>query len=167
MNCHAEHSLTKISMHCGLKLSQLSRCIGQQSRNRKLQVAGPRKYSAARNKDTLFSIKAKRLNRLNDLQRSNYPLTDIKSIYAAFKVAITSFLLSVRIYEDIFSLRWLNAWDILYKHSYKVPFAWACKGCCWFLLKKFLWCNPFRSLIKKVMEFLRFVKCWMRSGVCW
>ena len=63
----------------------------QQSRNRKLQVAGPRKYSAARNKDALFSVKAKRLNRLNDLQRSNYPLTDIKSIYAAFKVAITSF----------------------------------------------------------------------------
>ena len=96
LSCRAQFN--KISMHGGLKLSQ-------QSRNRKLQVAGPRKYSAARNKDTLFSIKAKRLNRLNDLQRSNYPLTDIKSIYAAFKVVITSFLLSVRIYEDIFSLR--------------------------------------------------------------
>ena len=103
LSCRAQFK--KISMHCGLKLSQLSRCIGQQSRNRKLQVAGPRKYSAARNKDASFSVKASRLNRLNDLQRSNYPLTDIKSIYAAFKVVITSFLLSVRIYEDIFSLR--------------------------------------------------------------
>ena len=32
----------EISMHDGLKLSQLGRCIGQQSRNRRLQVAGPR-----------------------------------------------------------------------------------------------------------------------------
>ena len=102
LSCRAQFN--KVSMHGGLTLSQLSRCIGQQSRNRKLQVAGPRKYSAARNKDALSSVKSKRLNRLNDLQRSNYPLTDIKSIYAAFKVAITFFLLSVCIYEDIFSL---------------------------------------------------------------
>ena len=126
LSCRAQFN--KISRHYGLKLSQLSRCIDQQSRNRKLQVAGPRKYSAAKNKDTLFSVKAKRFNQLNDLQRSNYPLTDLKSSYAAFKAVITSFLLSVRSTEDIFSLRWLNAWDILYKHFYKVPFACFCKG---------------------------------------
>jgi hypothetical protein len=65
--CKAQFN--KISMHGELKLSQLSRWIGQQSRNRRLQVAGPRKYSAARNKDALSSVKAKRLNRLNGLQR--------------------------------------------------------------------------------------------------
>ena len=72
-------------------LSQLSKDIGQQSRNCKPQVARPRRYSATRNEDTRFSVKTEWLNRLSDLQRSNHPLTDIKSIYAAFKVAITSF----------------------------------------------------------------------------
>ena len=59
------------------------------------------KIQRSKHKDTFSSIKAKRFNWLSDLQRSRYPLIDLKSSYAAFKAVITSFLLSVRSNEDI------------------------------------------------------------------
>ena len=52
-------------------------------------------------KGTFISIKAKCFNQLSDLQRSKYPLTDLKSIYVAFKAVINSFLLSEQSNEDI------------------------------------------------------------------
>ena len=86
------------------KLSQLSGSSGQQSRNRRPQLANPRMHCAAKSKSVLLELKQREATDSVTLKSQNNPLTDIKSIYAAFKVVITPCLLSERSNEDIFSL---------------------------------------------------------------
>ena len=152
------------------KLSQLSGCSGQQSRNRRPQLANPRMHCAAKSKCVFPELKQSDATDSVTLKSQNNPLTDIKSIYAAFK-SCNNFLPTFwTLMKIFFSLRWLNAWDILYTHSYKVPFAWDSKGCCWFLLKSFLCCNHFLKLIKEAMEFLGCLmcgKCSVPVDDCW
>jgi len=87
------------------KLSQLSGCSGQQSRNRRPQLANPRIHCAAKSKCVFPELKQSNATDSVTLKSQNNPLTDIKGIYAAFKIVITPCLLSERNNEDIFSLR--------------------------------------------------------------
>lgn len=118
-------------------------------------------------------IKTEWCNRLSDSQKSKQSSDRHKEHLRCIQ-SCNNFLSTFwTIMKIFFSLRWLNTWDILYTHFYKVPFPWDSKGCCWFLLKKSLFCNPFLKVNKEsngiswMSEVLKtFCACWWLLDPC-